>query len=73
MVFTLVGKTKGKNVRGVVAGGHHSFFLIDPEEPDILNYEDGPVFTFNKNLNYSRSNLYSKKTLPDFSNIQNTL
>lgn len=38
IVFTLIGKVKGKNIRGVVAGGHHSFFLIDPEEPEILNY-----------------------------------
>ena len=29
---------RGKNVSNVYAGGHHSWFIINPEEPDILNY-----------------------------------
>lgn len=68
MVFTLVGKVRGKNVRGVVAGGHHSFFLIDPEEPDILNYEEAPILKFNKTPILSKSILNSKKSLNELPN-----
>lgn len=59
MVFTHVGSIKGKNVVGIVAGGSHSFFLIDFDEPDILNYEEAPKFNISKVIGGTRQNFYS--------------
>ena len=43
--LTILGNAalaKGKNVIGVVAGGCHSFYLIDYDESEIVNYEEAP-------------------------------
>ena len=39
MKFTHVTHLANKNVSKVFAGGHHSWFLIDAENPLIENYQ----------------------------------
>ena len=39
MSFVHVGSLAGKNISKIFAGGHHSWFLIDSENPILHNYE----------------------------------
>lgn len=39
MVFTHLTALAGKNVSKIFAGGHHSWFILDHENPLIDNYQ----------------------------------
>ena len=46
MGFTWIDRLAGKNITSIKAGGDHSWFLIDLESPEVLDYRPpSPLYT----------------------------
>lgn len=65
MSFTHVKYFKDKNVSEIFAGGHHSWFMIDKENPIIENYEP-PSPVASSPITSRRSSVSKKKKSKNF-------